>query len=165
MAYQINNLIKSLEYIDDEIIITGANADNGGAYINRNLRRFSNKNKKIHFFPSLGTQIYLSILKFTKYAIGNSSSLLVELPSYGVYGLNIGNRQKGRIQGDNIINVQYNYKSIIKGIKKVNKLNKKKKFKNPYYKKDSSKKIINHLKSSFINHSKEKILKKQFNAL
>jgi|TARA_Y100000294_G_scaffold16302_2_gene14400 UDP-hydrolysing UDP-N-acetyl-D-glucosamine 2-epimerase len=163
LKFQVTNLIKCLKSLNYQIIITGANADHGGDYINSQFKELSEQYINICFFNSLGIQTYLSLLKYTSFVIGNSSSALVELPSYGVYAINIGNRQKGRIQGKNIVNVNYNLKSIMNGIEKIKLLRRFNLFHNPYYKKNSSKKIVNHFKNYLNKYDKEKILAKKFN--
>ena len=159
----VNNLISCLKVLKYQIIITGSNADNGGEYINNQLKKLSKSKANIHFYQSLGTINYLNILKYTSFVIGNSSSSIVELPSYGVFAINIGNRQKGRLQSTNIINVGYSSSSILMGINKINQIRKKFKFKNPYFKKNSSKIIIKFLINKLENLTKQKILKKKFN--
>jgi GDP/UDP-N,N'-diacetylbacillosamine 2-epimerase (hydrolysing) len=159
----VNNLISCLKVLKYQIIITGSNADNGGEYINNELKKLSKSKANIHFYQSLGTINYLNILKYTSFVIGNSSSSIVELPSYGVFAINIGNRQKGRLQSTNIINVGYSSSSILMGINKINQIRKEFKFKNPYYKKNSSKIIIKFIINKLENLTKQKLLKKKFN--
>jgi len=62
------------------------------------------ENDNITAFTSLGTVNYLSVLKHSAMIIGNSSSGLLEAPSFGIPTINIGERQKGRIQATSVIN-------------------------------------------------------------
>ena len=82
-------------------------------------------------------------MKISSVVIGNSSSGVLETPSLGIPTINIGNRQKGRIISDNVINSDYKKNDIIKNIKKALIFDKKKINKNrsPFYKKDTPKKI------------------------
>ena len=111
----------------------------------------------------MGSKIYHSFLKSSDLIIGNSSSGIIEAPSLKIPTLNIGNRQKGRLQSTNIINVGYSSSSIMMGINKINQIRKEYKFKNPYFKKNSSKIIIKFLINKLENLTKQKILKKKFN--
>ena len=80
-------------------------------------------------------------MKISDVVIGNSSSGVLETPSLGIPTINIGNRQKGRIVPDNVINSKYEKRFVISSIKKALKLNKKRLIKigSPFYKKDNQK--------------------------
>ena len=82
--------------------------------------------------------------------IGNSSSIILESSSFKLPALNIGNRQKGRILTKNIISCNFKKMEIIKNIRKISNEKFKKKFlhlQNPFYKKNTSKKIVNKISS------------------
>ena len=68
------------------------------------IKDFVRSNKKSVFIPSLGKELYLSILKKSKFVIGNSSSGIIEAPSFRIPTINIGDRQKGRVMCSSIIN-------------------------------------------------------------
>ncbi|WP_202108284.1 UDP-N-acetylglucosamine 2-epimerase [Succinivibrio dextrinosolvens] len=85
-------------------IITKSNADLGGARINKLLDEFAEGRANIHIFTSLGTRRYLSLMKYAKFVLGNSSSGVIEAPCLQVPTVNIGDRQKGRTLVDSIIN-------------------------------------------------------------
>lgn len=99
-----------------QFIITKSNADQGGALINCMLEKESKKHDNIHVFASLGTQKYLSLMQYSEAVIGNSSSGIMEAPSFHVPTVNIGNRQKGRLQAKSIINCDSDKISIEKAI-------------------------------------------------
>mgnify|MGYP004540376035 CR=1 FL=1 len=104
---------------DIEFIITKANADQGGAEINR-LLDFANDNiKNMHVFTSLGVVRYLSLMRYAKFVLGNSSSGIIETPVFKVPTVNIGDRQRGRLQSESIINCSEDAKSIITAISKA----------------------------------------------
>lgn len=107
------------------IIITSPNADAKGVLMISYIKNFikKNKSKNFVFFNSMGSQIYLSMLKIVDGVIGNSSSGISEAPFFGTGIVNIGDRQKGRIMFPNIINCENTEKSISKSIQKI--LNKK----------------------------------------
>jgi len=85
-------------------LFTKANADSQGRIINRTIDDFVNQHKNCVAYDSLGNLRYLSALKHCTLVMGNSSSGLIEAPSFGIPVINIGDRQKGRIQADSVIN-------------------------------------------------------------
>ncbi|MEG0669033.1 MAG: UDP-N-acetylglucosamine 2-epimerase [Clostridium sp.] len=116
---QIHNLISALEKIDNTIIITYPNSDNGGDIIIKALDEFGAKNKNVHLFKSLGSLRYLSVMELCGLIVGNSSSALIEAPYMKKPVINIGNRQKGRLMAENIIQTGYESDEIYNAIKKA----------------------------------------------
>ena len=114
---QIMSFLDALSYFEDyEFIVTKSNADNGGALINKLLDEEAVKRKNIHIFASLGIKRYLSLMKYAEAVIGNSSSGIMEAPSFHIPTVNIGDRQKGRLQAESTINCGSDRESIIKAI-------------------------------------------------
>jgi len=91
---------------DMKFVFSKANADADGRIINQLLEAFVKENPNSVAFSSLGMINYLSALKHCEMVIGNSSSGLVEAPSFGIPTINIGDRQKGRLQADSVINCE-----------------------------------------------------------
>ena len=89
-----------------KFIFSKANADTNGRIINEMIDAFVEKYDNAIAFDSLGMVRYLSALKYSVMVMGNSSSGLVEAPSLGIPTVNIGDRQKGRLQSDSVINCQ-----------------------------------------------------------
>ena len=121
------------------------NNDVGSVEIELQLRRFCKKNKNAFFFKSLGRTLYFSCVKKVDAVVGNSSSGIIEVPSLNKPTIDVGLRQKGRIRASSVINCDFNKNKILNSIKKVytkKYLKKLYNLSNPYYKKDSSKKII-----------------------
>ncbi|MEG1875964.1 MAG: UDP-N-acetylglucosamine 2-epimerase [Lachnospiraceae bacterium] len=118
---QVEELCAAMEYCDDMCyIITKANADTGGRRINEIVDRFAMKYPKcVLAVESLGMRRYLSALKYATMVIGNSSSGLVEAPSFHIPTINIGDRQKGRLKADSVIDCEPNSKSIIGAMNKA----------------------------------------------
>lgn len=102
-----------------EFIITKSNADQGGAYINELLDKANKEIENLHVFASLGVKRYLSLMKYSAFVLGNSSSGIIETPAFGVPTVNIGDRQRGRLQSKSIINCLEDTKSIVDAIKKA----------------------------------------------
>jgi GDP/UDP-N,N'-diacetylbacillosamine 2-epimerase (hydrolysing) len=140
-------------------IFTSANLDLGGDQINNLIKDFVKKNENAFFIKSFGRYFYFSTLKYIDCVIGNSSSGLTEVPSFGIGTLNIGDRQQGRLSNKSIINVNATEIDIYKGIKfissnffkKNNKLQK-----NIYEKKDILKNYVEELKKIFLDSNYEK---------
>ena len=157
--FQIKNLLKFLNSLSDmTIIITGSNFDNENHVIKKEISKFLKK-KKVYYFQSLGNLAYISLMKLAYLVVGNSSSGVLETPSFGTRTINIGTRQKGRILSNNIVNSDYSFKSIQKAYNKIKKKNFK--TKSPFLKKDTpikiAKKIINfeyNLKKDFYDIKK-----------
>ncbi|WCG37230.1 UDP-N-acetylglucosamine 2-epimerase [Aerococcus urinaeequi] len=115
---QFEELLKALEDFKGTIFFTRANADNGGRAINKMLDEFvNNHSNKVKAFSSMGQLQYLSAMKSADIVIGNSSSGIIEAPSFKVPTINIGNRQKGRIQSDSVINASCTQQDINQAIK------------------------------------------------
>ncbi len=101
---------------DMNFIFTKANADANGRVINHIIDRFVEENDNAVAVTSLGVVRYLSALKYSAMVIGNSSSGLIEAPSFGIPTINIGDRQKGRLQAESVINCEPITKEIDKSI-------------------------------------------------
>lgn len=102
---QIENLLAAISEREDlNFLITKSNADLGGQHINRILDAFAGTHKNCCVVSSLGMRRYMSVLADAACVLGNSSSGIVEVPSFGIPTINIGNRQRGRIQAGSVIN-------------------------------------------------------------
>ena len=117
---QIGEFIKAIkEFSDIQFIITKSNADQGGARINELLDLVESEIDNLHVFASLGVRRYLSLMKHSEFVLGNSSSGIVETPAFGIPTVNIGDRQKGRLQAKSIINCGKSAEEIAWGIRKA----------------------------------------------
>lgn len=102
---QFDNLLRVLDKLKGYLIIfTKANSDTDGRIINQKIDEYvRNNGSKAIAFTSLGMVRYLSALQYCEMVVGNSSSGIMEVPSFHVPTVNIGDRQKGRIKGKSII--------------------------------------------------------------
>ena len=100
-------------------IITSANPDVGGKQINDVFKAYAICDTNCVFYYSLGMKKYLSALKFASFVLGNSSSGIIEAPTFGVPTINIGNRQNGRIMPESILSVPFNKNEILNAITKA----------------------------------------------
>lgn len=161
---QILQLLEACRLMKDiKFIFTKANADSGGRIINYYIDKYSAENSNIISFDSLGQIRYLSAIKYCSVVIGNSSSGIIEAPSFGVPTINIGDRQKGRTQADSIINCEPTTEQIIDAINlsiSNNFADKARNATNPYEKSETLSNITKIIKEYIFN---EKInLKKKF---
>ena len=114
---QIKALMDAIsKYPNITFICTKANADMEGRLINKCIEEYSKKYDNIKLFASLGMRRYMSALKYAKFVVGNSSSGIIEVPSFHIPTINIGDRQKGRIQAETVINCKPEKESIVKAI-------------------------------------------------
>ncbi|MGD9625706.1 MAG: UDP-N-acetylglucosamine 2-epimerase [Arcobacter sp.] len=160
---QFQQLLDAIDELEDtNIIFTKANSDTDGRIINQMIDEYVTKNfHKSVGFNSLGQLKYLSALQYVDAMVGNSSSGLLEAPSFKIGTINIGDRQKGRIKADSVIDCSANKTDIEKAFERLYS----KEFQdilqnveNPYGDRCASKKIIEVLK----NVDLKNILKKSF---
>ena len=112
------NILTALdELTDTALIFTHANSDKNGRIINKMITEYvSNHKDKAVEFKSLGQLRYLSALQYVDFVIGNSSSGILEVPAFYIPTINIGDRQKGRICNESVINSNNSLEDIKKSI-------------------------------------------------
>lgn len=117
----IDDFVAALEARKDlRVVFTMPNSDAGGQIIMDAINSFVARNAdRAKTFKSLGVVRYLSVMKEVAAVVGNSSSGIVEVPSFGIPTLNIGDRQKGRIAADSVVNCASDRHSILLGLEKV----------------------------------------------
>lgn len=157
---QVEALIESIKSRRDIMFLcTKANADANGRIINESLKKASEEYDNILLYDSLGMRRYLSALSYAEFVIGNSSSGIIEVPSFKIPTINIGDRQKGRIQADSIINCKPDVSSISSAIEKALSEEMKKvayNAVNPYGDGNSSDMIVELTRDYLINDKLEK---------
>lgn len=150
---QFHNLLEVIEKKKDiKVIFTKANADTDGRIINQMIDDFVEKNReRCISFTSLGQVRYLSALQFCKAVVGNSSSGIIEAPSFYIPTVNIGNRQQGRIASKTVIHCGYTVKEIEMALEKAfsDAFTKElKTYFNPYEGRDTSKTIVDKIEEA-----------------
>lgn len=160
---QFNELLKALDELDDtNFIFTKANSDTDGDVINKMIDEYVSENsQKAVAFASLGQLRYLSAIKFVDIVLGNSSSGLLEVPSFKKATINIGDRQKGRARASSVIDVRPVKEEILAAIKRAYSKEFEQTLKdaiNPYDGGNPSKKMVKILKEIKLDG----ILKKKF---
>lgn len=136
---QINELLSAIDiYSEYEFVFLGTNADTNSNIIRKRINEFVTKNDNAIYFENLHTDAYHYLLKNGIGLIGNSSSGIIEAPSLGIYTVNIGERQAGRVRGNSVIDTKCEKNSIEKAIQAVLKRYTTIQPVNPYYVKDSA---------------------------
>ena len=144
-------LIEAINGLDGfQFLITMPNADVESNAIRNNFLAGFRENPKVFLVENLGTQSYFSAMNYCTLLIGNTSSGIIEAASFKKYVINLGERQKGRMAGPNVIHTVIESTAIVSGVLKIStSMN----FEgdNVYYNGGASEKIINILKSIHIN--------------
>lgn len=164
---QCRGLLDALDDVGDiRIIFTKSSPDMYSKALARMLDEYASKRRENCIVrSSLGRELYLSVLKYVAAVIGNSSSGLLEAPSFGIPTVDIGDRQKGRLRAGSVINCRPDKQAILKAIKKSLTDDFRKKcgaVKNPYDKGSASTKIVKILKGIHIDDS---LSKKRFHII
>lgn len=153
---QFLNLLKVLDRNPKiRMIFTKANADTNGRIVNELIDKYAAQNsERACAFMSLGQKRYLSALKYCRIVIGNSSSGIIEAPSFGKPIINIGDRQKGRICAGSVINCGYTQQEIQQAMETAlteEFENKARNCRNPYEKENTAANIISVIKDYLLN--------------
>lgn len=116
----MDELFKALNKLDDTLLIfTMPNADPDSFIIYEMITKYVNNHPNAHAFTSLGQVKYLSCLRYIDGVIGNSSSGLIEVPSFQKGTINIGDRQKGRLLAASVINCNPSEADITRSINRL----------------------------------------------
>jgi UDP-hydrolysing UDP-N-acetyl-D-glucosamine 2-epimerase len=146
------------EFPEHQVILTYPNADDGGRRIIPILEDYAHKNsQRVLAIPSLGQIRYLSSVAHAAAVIGNSSSGIIEVPSFDVPTVNIGSRQKGRLSAKSVINTEQSTQSISNAIQTAITRSYKhpdESVHNPYGQGDTSGQVIDMIKSLKFEPSK-----------
>ena len=122
------------------IVFTSPNTDPNNSVILKEIKKLS-KFSDVYYFSNLGSELYHSLMRFSCILIGNSSSGLLEAPVLKIPSLNLGDRQKGRLLEESVMNCNFNKNEIIKKISILLK-RKKQSFKIKYYQNKKASEII-----------------------
>jgi len=157
---QVKELLLALSTLNDiGLIFTLSNADTDGESISRLIKEFASNRQNARVFTSMGQLLYFSCMPFVDGVIGNSSSGILEVPSFKKGTINIGDRQRGRTQARSVINCEPSQQDILKAIKILYS----KKFAeklhhahNPYGPEGASDKIVNIIRNRNFDDSVKK---------
>ena len=154
-------ILSALDTLEHTLVIfTKANADVGGRLINKMIDEYVTENtEKAIAFTSLGQLRYLSALQYMDAVVGNSSSGIVEAPSFKLATINIGNRQKGRVRANSTIDVSVNKAELTSALAEIYTpefMTSLKQIVNPYGRGNSSEKVVQTLKTVELSSLKTK---------
>ena len=162
---QMGELLAALELLEDtHLIFTMPNADTGSRVLFEMIRQFAANRTNARVFTSLGQLLYLSCIMHMDGVLGNSSSGLTEVPSFRKGTVNIGDRQRGRLKADSVIDCDPNRRSILTAIQRLYSPEFQrivKKTRNPYGEGGASERIVHVLKTASLNE----LIKKPFHDL
>ncbi|MDB9752176.1 UDP-N-acetylglucosamine 2-epimerase, partial [Gammaproteobacteria bacterium] len=161
-AEQMEELLVALDTLNEtHLIFTLPNADTDGRILINMIEQYVKNRSNACVFTSLGQKRYLSCVYYVDGVVGNSSSGLAEVPSFRKGTINIGDRQRGRIQTESVINCEPNRQDIKAAIEKLYDQDFQtslKDVKNPYGEGGASEKTVKVISSI----SLDEILKKRF---
>jgi GDP/UDP-N,N'-diacetylbacillosamine 2-epimerase (hydrolysing) len=159
---QMDELLLALrELKDTQLIFTLPNADTDGRDLIRKVTVFASEHANAHAFTSLGQLRYLSVMAQVDGVVGNSSSGLIEAPTFAKGTINIGDRQRGRLQASSVINCEPTKEAILAAIQTLYDGGYQIRLKdvvNPYGNGGASERIVALLKTTPL----EGVLKKRF---
>jgi GDP/UDP-N,N'-diacetylbacillosamine 2-epimerase (hydrolysing) len=146
----IKELLKAIKKLKIPVLCTLPNADTQGDIIRNAFLDFEKKHPELlKCYENLGQQGYFTAINACLMMLGNTSSGIIEAGAFKKAVINVGNRQKGRVAGNNVINVNNDAISIIDGYYKASQL-KLDDFKNPFGGGQTAQKILNILEKELI---------------
>lgn len=119
--HQFGELLEALdEFGNVQLIFTKPNADTDGRVIGVMIDDYIARNhSRAVAYTSLGQLRYLSVMQYVDGVIGNSSSGILEAPSFGIGTVNIGDRQKGRVKAESVIDCEPGRDAIVEALRKL----------------------------------------------
>ena len=115
-AAHVDELLAALDKVDATLVVTYPNADTAGRTIIQRLEEFARHSLRVRLARSLGDRLYLSLLRHADAMVGNSSSGLIEAPSFALPVVNVGGRQQGRLRGANVVDVGPDRDEILRSV-------------------------------------------------
>jgi UDP-hydrolysing UDP-N-acetyl-D-glucosamine 2-epimerase len=110
---------RAISSFDARVVVTAPNADPEHRAVFREMRSIRSPRNSVGFVANLGTAAYWSLLRSADVVVGNSSSGLLEAPSFGTPVVNVGDRQRGRPRAANVIDVKPSLTGVRAGISKA----------------------------------------------
>lgn len=134
---------------DIDLVITMPNADTQGSIYRKYLERLKKEQgEKIILIENFGKVNYFNAMRYCQILLGNTSSGIIEAASFKKYVVNVGDRQKGRVQSENIFNAAFEKPDIVEKTKAALKAGEYK-GDNAYYRDNAAQNIINCIKDMF----------------
>ncbi|MCS7161311.1 MAG: UDP-N-acetylglucosamine 2-epimerase, partial [Gemmatales bacterium] len=117
--YHIKELLRALEMVNMPVVFTAPNADTESQVIRRHLLDYCQKHTEARYLAHCGVPLYYNAMHYAAAMVGNSSSGLIEAPSFRLPVINIGTRQAGRVRAANVVDVGYSHQEIVAAIHRV----------------------------------------------
>lgn len=160
---QIDAVLGAIRKSGCAALFTSPNSDTGGSVVLNRICKYVEKHSNSQLVDNLGTETYFSLMRCVTAMVGNSSSGIIEAPSFRLPVVNVGIRQDGRLRADNVIDVECTEKAILEGIKRAIHPSFRGQISemiNPYRQQGSASEIIvNHLRETPLD---ERLLVKSF---
>jgi UDP-N-acetylglucosamine 2-epimerase (non-hydrolysing)/GDP/UDP-N,N'-diacetylbacillosamine 2-epimerase (hydrolysing) len=142
---QTREVLDALEAVGRPVVFTLPNADTNGRTVIRMINQYAEAHANARVVPNFGQHAYFSMMRLVPAMVGNSSSGLIEAASFGLPVVNVGNRQRGRVRGSNVIDVTNDRRKIRAAIQRACSPSFRevaKRSKNPYRPRRSASEII-----------------------
>ena len=153
---QMETILDAVVESDIKCLINYPNSDAGNREIINVIDSYVSKHDNLFTFKNLDRLNYINLLRYATSLIGNSSSGLLEAPSFNLPAINIGSRQRGRISAESVIYIDHNKKNIVEAIDKVrndtNFIEMVNKCVSPYGNGNTTEKVIRVLKNLIIDN-------------
>lgn len=117
--WQVAEFMAALDAARLPVLFTAVNADPGGDVIERAIRAYTQTHADSKLVDNLGTELYPSVMAAAAAMAGNSSSGIIEAPSFKLPVVNVGNRQSGRVRAMNVIDTAYDRQAVLTGIRRA----------------------------------------------
>lgn len=153
--WQVSELMAALDILDMPVIFTMPNADTQNGIIRQHIAGYLRGHSSAWSVENFGTQNYFGVMQFVAAMIGNSSSGIIEAPSFQLPVVNIGTRQAGRVRASNVIDVGHARNEIVDGVRQVLSpafRQELRSLKNPYGDGQAAKGIVAGLKTAVLDH-------------
>ncbi|MGB4775522.1 MAG: UDP-N-acetylglucosamine 2-epimerase, partial [Daejeonella sp.] len=116
----MQEIVMALNHLEDyQLLITMPNADTGGSLIRNALIENFQGSDRFFLIENLGSQSYFTAMKHCSFILGNTSSGIIEAASFSKYVVNLGDRQKGREAGENVLQIPVNATAILNTVKQI----------------------------------------------
>lgn len=147
-SFELVDAIDVLTLKGYQFLITMPNADTNGSIVREILNKRLAQKPGVFLIENLGTQSYFSAIKHCSFLLGNTSSGIIEAASFAKYVINLGDRQKGRLSGDNVITIDVSKNKILETVERIETLPKLSS-ENIYYNGGAAKTIVQTIQSIF----------------
>jgi UDP-N-acetylglucosamine 2-epimerase (non-hydrolysing)/GDP/UDP-N,N'-diacetylbacillosamine 2-epimerase (hydrolysing) len=160
--FHVGELLAALEASGLPVVFTKPNADTSGRLALQMIEAWVQGRPQARLVDNLGTQGYFSLMSHAAAMVGNSSSGIIEAPSFQLPVVNIGNRQHGRTRAANVIDAGYERDAVLDGIRRAVSADGLQGLVNPFGDGHAAGVIVQHLKETALD---ERLLKKRFHDL